>query len=325
MKKYIHTTLHPEVYHGHGKHPPYFEGWYFKLVDAQEQNRFAVIPGIFIGKNHNESFVQVLDGMSGQSTYHPYPTEQFNASWETFDVRVGMNQFAQDCIALHIDDKDRPVHGELRFTNITPYPVTLTSPGIMGWFGWIPIMECYHGLVSLDHTIEGELEVGGKRIDFTGGRGYIEKDWGRAFPSAYIWQQTNHFDTRGTCLSASIAMIPNLGLTFRGFIIAFWHNRQLYRFATYTGAKVEKLELTDDHVFWVVSDRHHRLEMISERTVGGLLHAPIRTEMHRRVNETLQSTIQVKLTNRAGEVVFNGVGRCAGLEVHGDLDTLLHT
>ncbi|MFN8373981.1 MAG: tocopherol cyclase family protein [Anaerolineae bacterium] len=325
MRKYIHTTLHPEVYHGHDKRPPYFEGWYFKLVDATEQHRLAVIPGIFIGKQHREAFVQVLDGMSGHSSYHEYAAEQFNASWQTFDVRVGDNQFAQDCIALHIDDAQRPIHGELCFRDITPYPVTLTAPGIMGWYGWIPIMECYHGLVSLDHTLEGILEVAGNRIDFTGGRGYIEKDWGQAFPSAYIWYQTNHFDTRGTCLSASIAMIPNLGLTFRGFIIALWHNRQLYRFATYTGAKVEKLELTDDHVFWVVSDGKHRLEMAAERTSGGLLHAPIRTEMHRRVNETLQSTLDVKLSTRSGSTLFSGVGRCAGLEVHGDLETLLHT
>jgi hypothetical protein len=265
----------------------------------------------------------VLDGMSGQATYHAYPAEQFSASWENFDVRISTNQFTHDCIALRIADPERPVRGELRFTNITPYPVTLSAPGIMGWYGWIPIMECYHGLVSLNHTIEGALEIGSERVDFTGGRGYIEKDWGQAFPSAYIWQQTNHFDAPDTCLSASIAMIPNLGMTFRGFIIAFWHKRHLYRFATYTGAKVEKLELTDGHVFWVVSDRTHRLEMTAERAAGGLLHAPIRTEMHRRVDETLQSTIDVRLTTRRNQVVFSGVGRCAGLEVNGDLETLL--
>ena len=37
-----------------------------------------------------------------------------------------------------------------------------------------------------------------------GGRGYIEKDWGQAFPRAWIWTQSNHFgaDAPGTSLTA---------------------------------------------------------------------------------------------------------------------------
>ena len=23
----------------------------------------------------------------------------------------------------------------------------------MGWYAWVPFMECYHGVLSLDHTI----------------------------------------------------------------------------------------------------------------------------------------------------------------------------
>ena len=35
MFNFLRTTLHPERYHGHGKKPPFFEGWYYKLIDAQ--------------------------------------------------------------------------------------------------------------------------------------------------------------------------------------------------------------------------------------------------------------------------------------------------
>ncbi|WP_243392439.1 MULTISPECIES: tocopherol cyclase family protein [unclassified Mesotoga] len=31
-------------------------------------------------------------------------------------------------------------------------------------------------------------------IDLTGGKGYIEKDWGRSLPDAWIWMQSNNFD-----------------------------------------------------------------------------------------------------------------------------------
>lgn len=60
--------------------------------------------------------------------------------------------------------------------------MTVRSPGIMGWYAWVPTMECYHGVVSLDHAISGKLMIEDQAHDFNGGRGYIEKDWGKSFP-----------------------------------------------------------------------------------------------------------------------------------------------
>ena len=65
------------------------------------------------------------------------------------------------------------------------------------------------------------------------------------------------------------------------------------------------------------------LELTADRPRGGLLHAPVRTEMHRRVEETLDATIRVRLLDPSGQVLLDDVGRCGGLEVHGDLDRLL--
>ncbi len=66
---------HPERYHGRGRRPPFFEGWYYKLVDAGEQERLAVIPGIFLSSDPGEhhAFIQVLDGTRGTATYHRFP------------------------------------------------------------------------------------------------------------------------------------------------------------------------------------------------------------------------------------------------------------
>jgi hypothetical protein len=46
----LRSIWRPALYHGHGKRAPFFEGWYFKLVDAGDQHRYAVIPGVFIGR-----------------------------------------------------------------------------------------------------------------------------------------------------------------------------------------------------------------------------------------------------------------------------------
>jgi hypothetical protein len=195
----------------------------------------------------------------------------------------------------------------------------------MGPFGYIPAMECYHGLVSLDHGLSGMLQIGKDSIDFSGGRGYIEKDWGTNFPSAYIWFQSNHFSKPGTSLSASIARIPLWGLNFPGFIIALWHQGVHYRWATYNRSATEQLEVTDNQVKWVVSNRKTRLSMTAERSAGGLLKAPLRTEMHKRVDETMLSAVAVRLETHNGQVIFEDCGDCTALEVFGEIDQLVTT
>jgi hypothetical protein len=195
----------------------------------------------------------------------------------------------------------------------------------MGWYAWVPFMECYHGVVSLDHTIRGTLTVDGTTIDFGGGRGYIEKDWGQSFPEAWVWFQTNHFQQPGTSITASVAIIPWIRRSFPGFIIGLWHGSTLYRFSTYSGAQIEQLETTDQQLNWTVKGKLLRLEMTAVRTEGGLLHAPTTVDMGRRITETLDATVRVTLHSirkDRSHLVFEGVGRCAGLEAVGDLQRL---
>jgi hypothetical protein len=82
------------------------------------------------------------------------------------------------------------------------------GPGTAGWSAWVPRMEKYHGVVSLDHTIKGHLHIDHEEIDYNSGRGNIEKDWGASFPTAYIWFQSNHFEQLNTSLTASGAITP---------------------------------------------------------------------------------------------------------------------
>ena len=327
MNRSLRAILHPSLYHGHGKRPPFFEGWYYKLVDATEQARYAVIPGIFLSEDPAEhhAFVQILDGRTGQVSYHRYRPEEFWASDRAFDLRIGPNRFTSEHFSLDIRSPELTASGELRFSDLAPWPVTLLSPGIMGWYAWMPFMECYHGVVSLDHGIQGRLSVNDQALDFAGGRGYIEKDWGKAFPSAWIWFQTNHFEEPGTSLTASVAIIPWVRRSFPGFIVGLWHGGNLYRFATYTGARIEQLEISDEQVMWVLRDRRFRLEMQAIRSAGGLLRAPTPLDMGRRITETLNARVEIALHSLEDEHprrLFQGTGRHAGLEAVGDLARL---
>lgn len=321
--------FHPERYHGHNRRPPFFEGWYFKLVDHAENHRLAVIPAIFKHQDpvQHHAFIQILDGLDGSATYHRFPAGAFQAARDSFSVQVGSNRFSEKGLTLDINDELRTVQGTVSLHNTRPWPVSWRSLGIMGPYGWIPFMECNHGVVSLDHTLQGSLEVDGLEIDFSGGRGYLEKDWGAAFPAGYVWMQTNHFPTEGTSFVGSIAIIPWITGAFPGFIIGLWYEGKLYRFATYTGAKTAALAITDDLVRWVVESKTHRLEISAHRAEGGLLYGPSRENMTERIGETMMATVDLRLAERHGKdegaVLFAETGRCAGLEIHGDLDRLL--
>ena len=323
MRQFTYSTLHPSIYHGHGRQPPFFEGWYFKLVSADEGSRYAIIPGVSLSGDAH-AFVQVLDGATGRSAYHVYPLADFWASKTEFEVRIGPNLFTQERMVLDIHRPEGQVQGELRFAGLTPWPVTPISPGIMGWYAWVPRMECYHGVLSLDHGIAGRLRIDGQEISFDRGRGYIEKDWGQSFPAAWVWFQTNHFQQPRTCLTASVAIIPWLGRAFPGFIVGLWREGQLYRFTTYLGAAIERLEIDDDHVAWTLRSRSFNLELLATRAEGGLLAGPTRQDMGKRVDETLNAAVDVRLSSASGAEIFRGRGRHAGLEVHGDLGRLLH-
>ena len=317
-------VLHPEWYHGHGKQPPFFEGWYFKLVNFTGDQRWTLIPGVYIGAKPEDShsFIQVMNGVNGKAHYINFPYDQFRSDESSFHTNVGVNEFSAKRIHLEIENDEILVEGELTFNGLTPWPVTLFSPGIMGWFAWVPGMECYHGVVSLDHEIMGSLRINGQETDFSCGRGYIEKDWGKAMPKAWIWAQCNHFNKPNTSLTLSVAVIPWGPAVFNGFIVGLLLDGTLHRFATYSGARIEKKTVSENLVSLIFSDRKERLEIYARRIGGGQLKAPTLTQMDRRILETLSAEIDVILSIREKGIwhkVFEDSGRYAGLEVVGDL------
>jgi len=292
------------------------------MVTADESRRLAIIPGVFLGENEL-AFVQVLDGNTAKSRFHRFSSSEFWSSNASFNIKIGPNHFSHHGISLDIDDSLGKISGEVQFEGLAPWPVSLISPGIMGWYAWVPKMECYHGVLSLDHSLRGTLNIDGAPIDFSDGRGYNEKDWGQSFPKAYIWFQGNHFETVGTSLTASVAIIPWLGNAFRGFIIGFWHQGVLHRFATYNGSRIESLSVSDDQVQWVAHNRNFKLVMVATRANGGILHEPTRSEMLQRVEETMTAKLEVHLIDSHGKTIFHQTSRNAALEVQGDLSRLL--
>ena len=317
--KRLKSLQNPDMYHGWGKEKSYFEGWYFKLIDPTEKFAIAVIPGISIsntGEKH--SFIQILDGKKCTTIYLPFEATDFQPDDNRFFIKIKDNQFSQDSIQLNLDY----LKGIINFRDIQPIDTSILSPGIMGFFSYIPFMECYHGIVSMNHTLEGSLIIDGQTVDFTGGKGYLEKDWGKSFPNSWIWMQTNHFEHHEASLMCSVAKIPFLGFHFNGFLISLWIEGKFYRFATYTGAVLKRAKVFDGRVELVFKDRKYRLEIIAYKGATAELVSPISGNMTGKVNESLDAKIHLKLYKK-NQLIFDDFGRNAGLEVAGPYEELL--
>lgn len=321
MKKRIQAFFNPEQFHGWGKTKNYFEGWYFKVVNEAETKAFAFIPGIAMDQQGNrQSFIQVLNGKSKTAVYHKFAATDFVPAPGKFLVEIVNNQFSASQISLQLPD----VAGKLDFSGNIPWPTKIYSPGIMGPFAFVPFMECYHGIVSMDHHIAGQLTINNEIVDFTNGRGYIEKDWGRSFPAAYVWMQTNHFSEPGISLKTSVAKIPWVGKSFVGFIGGLWLQDKLYQFTTYNGSSLRKSVITEKKVELLIENNNYKIEILAHRDVATALASPIGGLMDGRVEESMTAQVEVQLTNKkTNQLVFEDTGRNAGLEVAGKIEEIM--
>lgn len=328
MINFLKKKLNPTCYQGINNHSQHFEGWYFKIIDKNERQLYAIIPGVFIDKNKfdSHSFIQIFDGVNNKSYYYKFPIKDFRSKDYVFNIQINSNYFSSNQLVLDLKNSFFEIHGELHFTDLTLWPKTLIEPGIMGWYTWVPFMECYHGIVSLDHKIQGSLSINGQNVDFSNGQGYTEKDWGKSFPETWIWCQSNHFNTMNVSFTGSIAIIPWIRKPFLGFIFGLWHKDKLYRFTTYSGAKLIHFEIDDRKVYYVIKQKRLILEITANRSESGFLQAPTINGMTHRIFETIKSTLEIKLSyesNTRNEIILNDIGRHAGFEMAGDVQRLL--
>lgn len=110
----IRSLFDPKMYQGWGNTRKYFEGWYFKVVNAEETKAFAFIPGISMNPaGEKQAFIQVLDGRKKTAEFIPFEASAFLPSGTDFRVKLGNNFFSASLMKLDLPS----VKGELSFTD----------------------------------------------------------------------------------------------------------------------------------------------------------------------------------------------------------------
>ena len=317
------STLDPPRFQGWGRRRSYFEGWYYKLVVPERRLAYALIPGISYGPGgEGHAFLQVLDGVRGRTSYHRYGTDEFTPARGRFHLRLGPHEFSAEGLSVALPE----LTVEARFTDPHPWPRRPLAPGVMGWYGFVPRMQCYHGLVSLHHELAGRLADGAGSHDLGGGAGYVEKDWGSGFPRAWVWLQSNHLSgtDRPASLMASVAHIPWLGTAFTGFLATLLLEGRLYTFTTWTGAGARvQWDGEGRRVILTFTDRDHELRLTTAAAAGGTLRSPVSGGgMAGKISESLTGEVSVELL-ATGLRAYAGTASWAGVEVSEGAERIL--
>jgi tocopherol cyclase len=305
----------PEIFQGDLNKKNYFEGWYYKHVSYDLKNVFSFIPGISLTEKDPHAFIQVINGITGETEYVRYRLEEFIWDKKKLYLKIGGSIFTDKYIDLKIETRSINVYGHVYYKNIIKYPKTLLSPGIMGWYSFVPLMECKHGIVSVNHDLEGKINVNCDLIDFDGGKGYIEKDWGTSFPEAWLWIQANNFNDRNTSFTFSLAKIPWRGKFFLGFIAFLYYERKFFLYSTYNNAAISGINHSSKSVSLTLTNRNSILNVIADKNTFGELRAPSSGDMSRRIKESIDSEVTLNLTNRNSNIIFNDSSKRAGIEV----------
>ena len=313
--------MNPPAFQGTLKEKEYFEGWYLKNVSRDTGSVISFIPGISLSDS-SHSFIQVIDGISGWTHYFEFTSGEFKPAMDKFEVRIGKNSFSMEGLKVDLFEEDIHVKGEIKFTDLSTFPKTFFSPGIMGWYTFVPRMECYHGVVSMNHSLTGMIDLNGQRKVFEGGKGYIEKDWGRSFPESWIWLQCNNFTRDDISFMLSIAKIPWFGRHFTGFLSFLRVGDTVHRFATYTGAKVLEMEFHEGELKVIIGDRKLQMIITANQRISGELAAPVLGTMDRRIKESIDSDVHIVMKDKNGKELLSSNGTRAGMEIMGDLEDL---
>ena len=245
----------------------------------------ALIPAFHIdGEGRRTASLQVIS--NDASWWLEYPEAQLQVSRQPFQIQIAQSALSGQGMRLHIRRDGLSLCGALRYG-----PFTVLQSDIMGPFRFFAGMQCSHGVVGMGHSLEGTLELNGEHLDFSGGIGYIEKDWGRSFPSAYLWTQCVWSGPESGSLMLAVAKVPLPAGGFTGCICSVFYGGREYRFATYRGVKIEAWSSSGA----VIRQGKYRLEaeLLHERRQA--LRAPAEGRMERTIHESLCAKVRYRL------------------------------
>jgi len=191
-------------------HGPWFEGWYIRVTDPETQRSFALITTSSTVQKSGLSFDSIMPGYLA-FLYDLTPGGQTH-SVEYFPQKTWVETSGPDLpadsdfkwtadgygfLSEHEAQMKLPTGDEVSFQlgKRMPWSKNWSDWGPEGWASFFSFLPLKWYVDSLGTPTEYRLKIAATGEVITGhGYAHIEKNWGRAFPLAWMWLQATSED-----------------------------------------------------------------------------------------------------------------------------------
>jgi hypothetical protein len=162
------------------------EGWFWRITDAESGRVVVVLCGCCRGAAGDWTLIGLAAAPYGIVRSAIYPPARVADGGRTIAVPGG---------ALHAEDGTLTVElgadARLEAHFGTPSGWPRRAFGALGLGHGVPALGQYWHPHMLGASVDGRLTLGDLGWEFSGARGYGEKNWGRGFPNRWWWGQAS--------------------------------------------------------------------------------------------------------------------------------------
>ena len=265
----------------------YFEGWYLRLTDVNNNLNYAIIFALTKYKEDPHAFIQVLDNTKNKTYYYRFKDDEFKSS--NNEIRINDNTISPNYLKLFTDDFDL----EVTIDNHTFLQAKKNKKAsAMGFLKNFPL-PCFQDVIFLDAIFIGEAVIDGK-IQQINGKAYMEKTYGNKFPEKWIWVQSNH-SLKKASFTLALGIIPVLFLKIKGFFCILNYDGIEYKFAIYNRARIKVTKISINSISITIKKGKYRINLIVDSVNPlELLGPALNGEMNLKVLESVASKMTLK-------------------------------
>jgi tocopherol cyclase len=176
----------------------------------------------------------------------------------------------------------------------------------------------------MGHEISGKLKIAGEVIDFGRQRIY-RKRLGAIISQRLRLDADKPLQPYGRFpCKASVAKIPWFGVPLLVSLLDYGSIIDCTVLPPTIKRNSRKCAVSKDEAHIVLENKEHLLGNYAHRDHATVLASPILGLMEGRIEESMTSEIELKLTEKkSGNTIFNDSGRNTGLEVAGSIEEII--
>ena len=316
---------------------PHFEGWYYRAFDPESRQSWVLIAAYWVEDNYEgNGFLELIQHPEGtvyKQEFSSVNIEEIQASQGEFDLRLGDVQLGANKIdgVMWTDDGQR-LEIDLEITDCAQWgaPDDDNNRWTMGWSTEAPGIPIRWHVHHLKANMSGTIRTPEHEWTLSEIPLHQEKNWGRSFPSSWMWLQSNHFEGRpDVAFAAAGGPIFPWRFTPHGYMAGLRWRDQFFTWRTHDTHTFPEAEFWIDHerrlAIWrlVGENYRHRIEVSVEVPLHELILIDIPSDngLHVGAVEHLAATTFVTLYRRHGfswKWMDTMVSSAAAVEVGGD-------